>query len=139
MSKSFFVKRRKARQFALQALYTWQISQSDILDVEMDYRMHNDPEKYDVEYFSELVSNIPKNFELLCDLFSKYLDRNVEDVDPIEKSLLLIGAYELKFRIDVPEKVAINEAIELSKLFGAVDSHKFVNNILDKVAKNIRT
>lgn len=93
----------------------------------------------DVEYFSELLHKVPACLDELDKELLPYLDRSVEEVDPIERALLRLGAYELKFKMEVPYKVVINEGVNLAKTFGSADSHKFINGILDKVAKQLRT
>ncbi len=131
--------RRKARHLALQALYQWQISQTNIQDIEMQYLEYHEPSKFDVEYFRELLAQIPSTFDQLDEILSQYLDRTVDELTPIELIILRMGAYELQHRLDIPYRVSINEAIELAKEFGANESHKYVNGVLDKLAAVTRT
>lgn len=130
--------RRKARRFALQALYEWSISQNPMFEIEARYRVENDMHKVDLEYFHELIHEIVKRCDAIDDTFMAHLDRKFHELDHVERAILRIGTYELLHRIDVPYRVVINEGIELAKDFGATDSHKYVNGILDEVAKQHR-
>ena len=130
--------RRRAREWAVQALYSWQVSQNDIADVEYQFLSEQDVKDVDVLYFRELLSGVATNSAYLDGLMKPYLSRLLEELGQVEKAVLRIALFELSKRDDVPYKVAINEAIELAKTFGAEDSHKFVNGVLDKAAPAIR-
>lgn len=130
--------RRKARRFALQALYQWQIARQPLYEIEAHFRAENDMRKVDVDYFHDLLHGVPPRLEELDALFAPALDRKVQELSQIEKVILRIGTFELLARIDVPYRVVINEGIELAKLFGAEDSFKYVNGVLDKVARKCR-
>lgn len=130
--------RRKARRFTVQALYQWQMTGANIGEIETQFRVDNDMRKTDVAYFRELLHEIPKCVNELDDTFRPLLDREIKDLDQVELAILRIGTYELSKRPDIPFKVAINEGIELAKYFGATESHKYVNGILDKVAQRLR-
>ncbi|GAA0481314.1 MULTISPECIES: transcription antitermination factor NusB [Tatumella] len=130
--------RRRARECALQALYSWQLSNNDIADVEYQFLAEQDVKDVDVNYFRELLAGVATNSAYLDDLMKPYLSRRLDELGQVEKAALRIALYELSKRSDVPYKVAINEAIELAKVFGAEDSHKFVNGVLDKAAPQIR-
>lgn len=131
--------RHKARRFALQALYSWQIGGEEAPAIEAYYRAENDMRKTDVGYFHELLREVVARAAQLDGHYAVFLDRPVKDLDPIERAILRIGTYELHHRVDVPPRVAINEGIELAKEFGATDdSHKFINGVLDKVARKLR-
>lgn len=131
--------RRKARRFALQALYTWMISGEEPYAVEAYYRAENDMRKTDVAYMHELFVSVVAEADVLDELYAGLLDRPVKDLDPIERSILRIGAWELRTRIDIPVRVVVNEGIELAKEFGATDdSYKYVNGVLDKLARRLR-
>ncbi|TNC82280.1 MAG: transcription antitermination factor NusB [Oleiphilus sp.] len=131
--------RKRARKLVLQALYQWQISGADISQIEAEFRSDNDFEKVDGGYFSELIRAIPKSIDELDETFANLLDRPINEVDPIEVSLLRMGTYELRHRIDVPYRVVINEAVELAKQFGGTDGHKYINGILDKLGARLRS
>jgi len=121
----------------MQALYQWQIAKTEPLVIEAEFRQEN-PGKIDWDYFSEVVLEIPKQVDHLNAHLKPLLDRAVKALDPVERALLYLGTYELAYRVDVPFKVVINEAVELAKVFGATDSHKYVNGVLDKLAAILR-
>ena len=130
--------RRKARHYAMQALYQWQMNQIALQKIEMQFRGEYDFAQVDLEFFQELLHGIPAQLGAIDAVFAPYLDRAVNELTPIELALLRIGTYELAHRIDVPFKVAINEAVALAKKFGAAESHKYINGVLDNVAKQTR-
>ncbi len=125
--------RRKARRLATQAIYSWQLSGNNIADVEHEFLTEQNIKGVDVSYFRELFTGTATKQAQLDELLTPYLERPMDEIDPIEKAVLRLAAYELTFRKDVPYKVVINEAIELAKSFGAEEGHKFVNGILDKL------
>ncbi|MEH6468014.1 MAG: transcription antitermination factor NusB [Porticoccus sp.] len=130
--------RKKARQLLVQALYQWQVSGSDIGRIEAEFFADNNMSKVDTDFFRELLHGIPKRLDEIDGVYEPHLDRKLGDLDPISRALLRMGAYELSFRIDVPYKVVINEAVNLAKKFGPTDAHKYINGILDKVAMATR-
>ncbi|MDI9225537.1 transcription antitermination factor NusB [Serratia bockelmannii] len=130
--------RRRARECAVQALYSWQLSKNDLADVEQQFLTEQDVKDVDVAYFRELLSGAAVNAGMLDELMAPYLSRQLEELGQVERAVLRVALFELKMREDVPYKVAINEAIELAKTFGAEESHKFVNGVLDKVAPTLR-
>lgn len=130
--------RRKARKLAVQAVYSWQLSQNTFSDIEAQYLTDTDTSKVDVEYFLDLLRGVGSYYKSLDDSIEPFLDRPIKDLDPVELAVLRIAAFELRERLDVPYKVAINEAIELAKSFGADDSHRFVNGVLDKAVDSLR-
>lgn len=131
--------RRKARRFALQALYQWQIAETRVGEIELQFREDNDMSKVDSEYFHELLHGVPANLTEIDDTLRPVLDRPLAEVDPIERALLRLATYEFLRRLDVPYRVVINEALELAKTFGAEEGFKYVNGVLDKVARTTRT
>ena len=131
-------KRRNARSFALQALYQWEMAGQPVNEIEAQFRVDNDMRNTDVKLFSELLHGIAASKSELDKSFNDFLDRQLEDLDPIELSVLRIGAFELAKRIEVPYRVAINESVELAKIFGATDSHRYINGVLDKLAQRVR-
>lgn len=130
--------RRLARELAVQALYSWQMSGNDIAKVELDLATSNDLTKIDMEFFQAIFRSVVKQLGDLDAAIKPYLGRLPEEIDPIEKAILRIATYELVDRIDVPYRVVINEAIELAKSFGAEESHKFINGVLDKAVRKLR-
>ena len=126
--------RSRARRRALQAVYAWQLSGQPIAQVIEQFRTEQDMEVADLEYFEDLVRGIDKNLTRLDTELRGFLDREIAQVDPIERGVLRIAAYELLFRPDVPYRVVINEAIETTKRFGADHGHTYINGVLDKAA-----
>ena len=130
--------RSRARRRALQALYAWQISGSAMPAIIEQFRHEQDMEIADVEYFEGLLRGVEAHLAEIDTGLTPFLDREVAQVDPIERAALRLGAYELKHRIDVPYRVVINEAIESTKRFGAEHGHTYVNGVLDKLAAQWR-
>ncbi|MGC0122719.1 transcription antitermination factor NusB [Providencia sp. 2024EL-00811] len=130
--------RRRARECAVQAIYSWQLSGNPIAEVEYEFIAEQDMSDVDVNYFRELLSGVATNATKLDQLMAPYLSRQLEELGQVEKAILRVSMFELSFREDVPYKVAINEGIELAKVFVAEDSHKFVNGVLDKAAPAVR-
>lgn len=131
-------KRRAARSFALQALYQWQMAGQPVNEIDAQFRVNNDMSNTDVRLFSELLIGVASRKTELDDRYKPFLDRELCDLDPVELTVLRIGAYELMHRLEVPYRVAINESVELAKIFGATESHRYVNGILDKLAQRVR-
>ncbi len=130
--------RHKARRLATQALYTWQVAGQDLADIESQYLAEQDMNKIDGEYFHELLHKVPAHVDELDGHLIPLLDRAIEDLDSVERGILRLSCYELVYRLDVPYRVVINEGIKLAKTFGADQSHKFVNGVLDGLAKKLR-
>ena len=130
--------RSRARRVLLQALYQWSMTAESPHEIEAQFVAERPMDNVDLEYFQALLHAIPKQTDELDQRLSPSLDRPMEQLDPIEHSVLRIGCYELMHRKEVPLRVVINEAIELAKLFGAEQSHKYINGILDKVARDTR-
>lgn len=130
--------RRKARELAVQAIYSWQLSQNSVSEIETNFLIDNSARRFDIPFFQQLLRGVISSANELDLLISPHVDRPINDVDHIEKAVLRVAIFELKECLDVPYKVVINEAIELAKSFAADDSHKFVNGVLDKAVKLIR-
>jgi transcription antitermination protein NusB len=131
--------RRASRAFALKGLYAWQLAQQERGDIAL--ALHDDPQfrKADEGYFHKLFHGVLDAGPALGDALRPSLDREVAELSPIERSILMIGAYELVHCPDVPYRVAINEAVELAKQYGGTDGHKYVNGVLDKLAREVRS
>ena len=129
--------RRKARSLVLQALYQWLIANAEPLEIESQFREENSG-KIDWDYFHEVLFEIPKQASSLDQHIHPLLDRKPSALDPVERALLYLGTFELAHRPDVPYRVVINECVELAKIFGATESHKYVNGVLDKLARTLR-
>ncbi|MCT7940839.1 MULTISPECIES: transcription antitermination factor NusB [Shewanella] len=128
--------RRKARRLAVQAIYSWQLTDNNVADVEHEFLTEQSLDGVDVAYFRELLAGVTAKVAQIDELLKPHLDRDFSEVSPVEKAIVRLATFELTFKKDVPFKVAINEGIELAKAFGADDSHKFVNGLLDKIVKN---
>ena len=145
--------RSLSREFALLGVYEWLVSGADAVTIEItlkivvsDYGVPIDGaaidaadfERCDKKLFSELLAGVIEYAEDLQAVFSKHVDRDISRLSLVERSVLLLGTYELKFHIEIPYRVVINEAVELAKLFGGSDGFRYVNGVLDKVAADVR-
>ncbi|WP_407926735.1 transcription antitermination factor NusB [Aquabacterium fontiphilum] len=130
--------RRRAREFALQGLYEWQLNPRDTGAIDAHVREQDDFARCDRGHYDALLHGCIDQAAQLDAALTRFLDRPVEELSPVEHAVLWIGAYELKHCLDVPYKVAINEAVELAKGFGGTDGHKYVNGVLDHLAPEMR-
>ena len=130
--------RHRAREFALQGLYQWLMSQEDAGAIDAHIRQAHGFDKADAEHFDLLLHGTIRDADNLRTDIVPLIDRAIEQLSPIEHAALLIGAFELKHHIEIPYKVVINEAVELTKSFGGIDGHKYVNGVLDKLAASLR-
>lgn len=130
--------RHKAREAAVQALYQWQLTQQAPEQIENHFIHDHEMADVDVEYFHHLVREIPRHLHELDDHIIPHLDREMAEVDPVERAILRLGTYEFEFQTEIPYRVVLNEAVELAKTFGGEHGHKYVNAILDKVAAKLR-
>lgn len=138
-SRQLAAARRKARHYAVQALYQWAISGGSIDGIETQFREDFDFHGVDLEYFRALIHGVPVAVEQLEQCLIPYLDIPLERLGPVERAVLRIATWELRERLDVPWRVVIDEAIALTRKFGATDAHRFVNGVLDKVARELRS
>jgi len=130
--------RRRSRELALQGLYEWLISRADAGVIDAHMREQEGFDKCDAAHFDALLHGCIAEAADLDAVLAKHVDRKTTELSPIEHGVLMIGAYELKHCVDIPYKVAINEAVELAKSFGGTDGHKYVNGVLDKAAADLR-
>lgn len=130
--------RSRARRLALQALYQWQLTALDNDELVRQFKGAEGFDKVDQEYFYELLSQTVNHIEAIDEALAPCLSRVIDQVDPVERAILRIAAYELMYRKDIPFKVILNEAITLTKKFGAEKAHAFVNGVLDKLAHKVR-
>ena len=128
-----------ARRCAVQALYQWQMSGQDPNRILSEFVAERELRQADREYFRLLVQEISTHIQSLEEALKNALDRPIAELTPVERAVLWIGAYELKFHPEIPWRVVINEAVELTKLFGAEQAYKYVNGVLDKVARALRS
>lgn len=122
----------------MQALYQWQVAGATPETILAEFLNEREVDKVDVEYFAELARDIPRQITELRAVIEPLLDRPWERVGPVERSVLLIGAYELKNCLHIPYRVVVNEGIELSKMFGADEAHRYINGVLDRLARSLR-
>ena len=130
--------KQRSRARVVQAIYQWLLSGEDIKKIEQQF-LNQKEGKISKAFFSNLLLNIPKNIAVLEDIILPSLDRSVDELGPTEKAILYLGVYELKFQLEVPYRVVINEAVELAKLYGAEGSFKLINSSLDKIAPDLRS
>jgi N utilization substance protein B len=130
--------RHRAREFALQGLYQWLMNQEDAGAIDAHIRNAHGFDKADAEHFDLLLHGTIRDVDNLRTEIVPLIDRAIDQLSPIEHAALLIGAFELKHHIEIPYKVVINEAVELTKSFGGIDGHKYVNGVLDKLATSLR-
>jgi transcription antitermination protein NusB len=130
--------RSVARKLAMQALYQWQINDCPWQELVEEFSAARDMERADVEYFRAILGGVCASREAFDAELAAWMDREPLRLDPLEHAVLLIGAYELKERPEVPFRVVINEGVSLAKRFGATDGHKFVNAVLDRAARSFR-
>jgi transcription antitermination protein NusB len=130
--------RRRSREIALQGLYQWLISGEEAGVIDAHMREQEGFDKCDAVHFDALLHGCIREAADLDAVLARHVDRKTTELSPIEHGVLMIGAYELKHCIDIPYKVAINEAVELAKAFGGTDGHKYVNGVLDKAAADLR-
>ncbi|NIN33770.1 MAG: transcription antitermination factor NusB [Gammaproteobacteria bacterium] len=133
-------RRIRARRSAVQALYQWGMTNSDVEEIISEFlNERSEIKKADAEYFCELVKGTLANMANLINELKPYLDRPIDSLDPVERAVLLVSLYELIYRPELPWRVVVNESVELAKMFGAEQSHKFINGVMDKVAHKIRS
>ncbi len=130
--------RRKAREFAVQAIYQWQVTQLPASEVLLQFLVFDDIRRADQEYFKRLFNGVIESTAELDKQIEPFLDRPLKDVSPVELAILRLGSFELMYCPELPYRVALNESIELSKIYGGTDSHKFTNGVLDKLAQRLR-
>jgi len=130
--------KRRARKLALQALYQWLMAGTDLHETEAQFRAINNMERIDSDYFSKLLHGVPENIEALESSFTPFLDRELSGLNPIELTVLRIGSFELFHCPEIPYKVVLDESITLTKEFGSQDGYRYVNGVLNNLAKQVR-
>lgn len=130
--------RGHARELLVQALYQMQIAGHDRRELAAQFRERRDYERVDREYFDEALRAIVDAQASLEQEASAFMDRPLDQLDPVERGILMLGFYELRERLEIPFRVVINEAVNLAKRFGAEDGHKYINAVLDRAAREIR-
>ena len=132
-------KRSRARHHAVQAIYQWQVAGHDVSEVDSQFLDTEDLNSFEVDYFKDLLHGVPANLDALDAELKNCVDRSIESIDPVERAILRLGDYEMLRHPEVPYRVVINEAVELAKVFGAEQGHKYVNGVLDKLAPTLRS
>jgi N utilization substance protein B len=132
-------KRQKSRKLLVQALYQWQMNQDSVPEILAQFMAENNVEKFDEQYFSMLLRGIVHQIKEIDEQIVSYLDRPLEMLNPVELSVLRLSTYEFMHCLDVPFRVVIDEAISLSKTFGAVEGHRYVNGVLHHLAGKLRS
>jgi N utilization substance protein B len=131
--------RSVARRLAVQAIYRWQLNHGSWQDLLLEFADAEDMPKADREYFRELIEGVCANSTRLDSELAQWTDRPAAQLDPVEHAVLLVSVFELTARPDVPFRVVLNEAVTLTRRFGATDGHKFVNAVLDRAARILRS
>ncbi|PSQ90944.1 MAG: transcription antitermination factor NusB [Proteobacteria bacterium SW_6_67_9] len=130
--------RQRARKLLVQALYQWQVADEDAREILVQFTDERGIGRADVAYFRDLMRAIPDDIAALDRLIEPWLQRSLALVDPVERAILRLACYELRERWEVPARVVIDEAVELAKLFGAYEGHRFVNGVVDRLARELR-
>ena len=130
--------RRRARRALVQAVYQWQMAGGSAAEIEAEFKDNGSLDKADGPFFDELLGGVLHGCPAIDEMLSPVLDRRLDQLDKVERAVLRIATHELAARADVPYRVVIDEYVELAKLFGAEDGHKFVNGVLDKLARSLR-
>ena len=130
--------KQKARRLLVQALYSWDVGGTDLVDIEAEFHVDNDMSKVDTGLFHDILFAVPKHLAEIDAIYAPHLDRENRDLDPVSRAVLRIASYEMLYSIDVPYKVVINEGVNLAKTYGPTDAFKFINGVLDKVAVDKR-
>ena len=130
--------RSLARKLAMQALYQWQMTQQPAVEIKQQVLESEDSAGVDEDHFVELLTQVIERQDEIKTALKPFVDRPLEQLDPVEAAILMIGMYELQRRLDIPYRVVINEGVDLCKRFGATDAHKYINAVLDRAAREIR-
>lgn len=131
--------RRRARKIALQALYQCLVSKTDRAEIEAQFRAIHGDDKVDLEYFCRLFHGVEEKKEILDQQISPFLDRPIESLNPIELVVLRLGAFELTEVLELPYRIILDESVNLTKTFGSQDGHRYVNGVLNNLARHVRT
>lgn len=130
--------RRLSRELVLRALYQWQLNDSTLVELVAQAAAADIHAKANVAHFEMLLAGILRHAAILDEALVPLLDREIEALSPIEHGVLLLGAYELIYQLDVPYRVVLNETVDLTKRYGGTDGHKYINGVLDKLSKAVR-
>ena len=132
-------RRRRSRHVAMQALYQWQFNQLSATELVHEFLTNEDTPKVDQDYFSKLVVGTIEHLAEIDSVVSTKLDRRINELNPVELAILRVATYELKYQMEIPYRVVINEALEVAKCYGSEEGHKYINGVLDTLAKDLRS
>lgn len=138
VDKQSIRRKQRARKLALQAMYQWMMAGHEIIEIETQFHVANSMDKVDIDYFSKIIHEVPKYLAQLEDALLPFLDRPMDDLTPIELTVLRMGAYELIYCLDIPYRIVLDEWVTLAKEFGSVEGHRYVNGVLNNLARQIR-
>ncbi|WP_026069346.1 transcription antitermination factor NusB [Legionella tunisiensis] len=138
MEKQSISGKRRARKLALQALYQWLMSGHELVEIEAQFRVANNMNKVDNEYFNRLLYGVPEQVKFLEENLMPFLDRAIESLNPIELTVLRLGAFELLYCPEIPYRVVLDESVSLTKEFGSQDGYRYVNGVLNNLARQVR-
>lgn len=138
MEKEFISGKRRARKLALQALYQWSMAGHELCEIEAQFRIANNMDKVDSAYFCRILYGVPKYLSDLEESFTPFLDRPLDSLNPVELAILRLGAFELVHCPDIPWKVILDESIGLARDFGAQEGYRYVNGVLNNLARLVR-
>ena len=139
MEKQSIGGKRRARKLALQALYQWLMSGHELCEIEAQFRIANNMAKVDTDYFCRILYGVPEHVASLEESFIPFLDRPVNGLNPVELTVLRLGAYELAYCPEIPYKVILDESVSLTKEFGSQEGHRYVNGVLNNLARQVRS
>lgn len=138
MDKQSINAKRRARKLALQALYQWLMSGHELHEVEAQFRVANNMDKVDTVYFCRILHGVPEHLHTLEESITPFLDRPIHGLNPVELSVLRLGAFELYYCPEIPYRVVLDESISLAREFGSQEGHRYVNGVLNQVARQAR-
>lgn len=138
VEKQSITGKRRARKLALQALYQWLMSGHEMYEIETQFRVANTMNRVDVDYFCRILHGVPENINAIEASLQPFLDRPVQSLNPIELSVLRLGAYELFYCPEIPWRVVLDESVSLTREFGSQDGHRYVNGVLNNLARQVR-
>ena len=138
VDKQSIRRKQRARELALQAMYQWMMAGHEIIEIEAQFHAVNTMDKVDTAYFSKLIHEVPKYLGQLEAALLPFLDRPIDDLTPIELTVLRMGTYELIFCVEIPYRIVLDEWVSLAKEFGSVEGHRYVNGVLNNLARQVR-
>lgn len=138
MDKQSISGKRRARKLAVQALYQWQMSQHELPEIEAQFRCANNMDKVDAPYFCRILYGVPAQIDSLQAQLIPFLDRRIDEINPVELSVLRLGAFELLHCPEIPYRVILEESVQLTKEFGSQEGYRYVNGVLNNLARQVR-